>query len=119
MSTEARSSCLPTKYRIEVQGESSANPGKSFVGVMDKRGRATDYEVKRMITSRDNQGPSRVEGNRSYDSRQDHRGDLPRDIPLVSEKSLRSVLTDPEVHVKMEMEIPRSSGVNSQPHAHT
>ncbi|GKB20832.1 hypothetical protein Tco_0854755 [Tanacetum coccineum] len=25
----------------------------------------------------------------------------------------RSVLTDPEVHVKMEMEIPRSSGVNS------
>ncbi|GJU30984.1 hypothetical protein Tco_1174573 [Tanacetum coccineum] len=31
----------------------------------------------------------------------------------------RSVLTDPEVHVKMEMEIPRSSGVNSQPHAHT
>ncbi|GJY24080.1 hypothetical protein Tco_0397738 [Tanacetum coccineum] len=34
----------------------------------------------------------------------------------------RSVLTDPEVHVvpvEMEMEIPRSSGVNSQPHAHT
>ncbi|GJR82836.1 hypothetical protein Tco_0153621 [Tanacetum coccineum] len=31
----------------------------------------------------------------------------------------RSVLTDPEVHVKIEMEIPRSSGVNSQPHAHT
>ncbi|GJX89925.1 hypothetical protein Tco_0343251 [Tanacetum coccineum] len=31
----------------------------------------------------------------------------------------RSVLTDPEVHVKMEMEIPHSSGVNSQPHAHT
>ncbi|GJX58895.1 hypothetical protein Tco_0290285 [Tanacetum coccineum] len=25
------------------------------------------------------------------------------------------VLIDPEVHVKMEMEIPRSSGVNSQP----
>ncbi|GJZ00922.1 hypothetical protein Tco_0518351 [Tanacetum coccineum] len=31
----------------------------------------------------------------------------------------QSVLTDPEVHVKMEMEIPRSSRVNSQPHAHT
>ncbi|GJU41321.1 hypothetical protein Tco_1194278 [Tanacetum coccineum] len=31
----------------------------------------------------------------------------------------RSVLTDPEVQVKIEMEIPRSSGVNSQPHAHT
>ncbi|GJX06447.1 hypothetical protein Tco_0194379, partial [Tanacetum coccineum] len=26
---------------------------------------------------------------------------------------------DPEDQVKMEMEIPRSSGVNSQPHAHT
>ncbi|GJY92382.1 retrovirus-related pol polyprotein from transposon TNT 1-94 [Tanacetum coccineum] len=31
----------------------------------------------------------------------------------------RSVLTDPEGQAKMEMEIPRSSGVNSQPHAHT
>ncbi|GKE86451.1 hypothetical protein Tco_1560193, partial [Tanacetum coccineum] len=31
----------------------------------------------------------------------------------------RSVLTDPEGQVKMEMEIPRSNGVNSQPHAHT
>ncbi|GJU34816.1 hypothetical protein Tco_1183170 [Tanacetum coccineum] len=31
----------------------------------------------------------------------------------------RSVLTDSEGQVKMEMEIPRSSGVNSQPHAHT
>ncbi|GKA94376.1 hypothetical protein Tco_0816414 [Tanacetum coccineum] len=34
-------------------------------------------------------------------------------------KQSRSILTDPEVHIKMEMEIPRSSGVNSQPHAHT
>ncbi|GKB80873.1 hypothetical protein Tco_0947768 [Tanacetum coccineum] len=34
-------------------------------------------------------------------------------------KQSRSVLTDPKVHVKMEMEIPRSSRVNSQPHAHT
>ncbi|GJV83674.1 hypothetical protein Tco_1523572 [Tanacetum coccineum] len=33
--------------------------------------------------------------------------------------SLRSVLTDPEDQVMVEMEIPRSSGVNSQPHAHT
>ncbi|GKB26816.1 hypothetical protein Tco_0866217 [Tanacetum coccineum] len=32
---------------------------------------------------------------------------------------VRSVLTDPEVHAKIEMEIPRSSGVNSQPHANT
>ncbi|GJY20014.1 hypothetical protein Tco_0392580 [Tanacetum coccineum] len=31
----------------------------------------------------------------------------------------RSVLTDPEDQVMVEMEIPRSSGVNSQPHAHT
>ncbi|GKD39629.1 hypothetical protein Tco_1259836 [Tanacetum coccineum] len=31
----------------------------------------------------------------------------------------RSVLTDPEGQVKMEMEIPHSSGVISQPHAHT
>ncbi|GJU08093.1 hypothetical protein Tco_1124523 [Tanacetum coccineum] len=31
----------------------------------------------------------------------------------------KSVLTDPEGQVKMEMKIPRSSGVNSQPHAHT
>ncbi|GKB35830.1 hypothetical protein Tco_0880772 [Tanacetum coccineum] len=30
-----------------------------------------------------------------------------------------SVLTDPEDQVMVEMEIPRSSGVNSQPHAHT
>ncbi|GKA98068.1 hypothetical protein Tco_0825962, partial [Tanacetum coccineum] len=33
--------------------------------------------------------------------------------------NLRSVLTDPEDQVMVEMEIPRSSGVNSQPHAHT
>ncbi|GJS00366.1 hypothetical protein Tco_0316874 [Tanacetum coccineum] len=31
----------------------------------------------------------------------------------------RSVLKDLEVQAKMEMEIPRSSGVNSPPHAHT
>ncbi|GJS45981.1 hypothetical protein Tco_0596102, partial [Tanacetum coccineum] len=31
----------------------------------------------------------------------------------------RSVLTDPEDQVTIEMEIPRSSGDNSQPHAHT
>ncbi|GJW99493.1 hypothetical protein Tco_0183407 [Tanacetum coccineum] len=31
----------------------------------------------------------------------------------------RSVLTDPEDQAKMEMEIPRSSGVNSPPNAHT
>ncbi|GJT76624.1 hypothetical protein Tco_1043349 [Tanacetum coccineum] len=31
----------------------------------------------------------------------------------------RSVLMDPEDQVMVEMEIPRSSGVNSQPHAHT
>ncbi|GKE63276.1 hypothetical protein Tco_1513643, partial [Tanacetum coccineum] len=31
----------------------------------------------------------------------------------------RSVLTDLEDQVMVEMEIPRSGGVNSQPHAHT
>ncbi|GJX94730.1 hypothetical protein Tco_0349316 [Tanacetum coccineum] len=31
----------------------------------------------------------------------------------------RSVLTDPEDQAKMEMETPRSSGVNSPPNAHT
>ncbi|GKC67938.1 hypothetical protein Tco_1100536 [Tanacetum coccineum] len=51
-------------------------------------------------------------------SRQNRR-DLPRDNPLVSVEVLRSVLTDPEDQVMVEMEIPRSSGVNSQPHAHT
>ncbi|GJY56901.1 hypothetical protein Tco_0456016 [Tanacetum coccineum] len=30
----------------------------------------------------------------------------------------RSIFTDPEDQVMVEMEIPRSSGVNSQPHAH-
>ncbi|GJY35750.1 hypothetical protein Tco_0421128, partial [Tanacetum coccineum] len=30
-----------------------------------------------------------------------------------------SVLTDPEDQAKMEMETPRSSGVNSPPNAHT
>ncbi|GJV33279.1 hypothetical protein Tco_1393679 [Tanacetum coccineum] len=45
--------------------------------------------------------------------------DLPRDNPLVSVEVLRSVLTDPKDQVMVEMEIPRSSGVNSQPHAHT
>ncbi|GJZ33404.1 hypothetical protein Tco_0578840 [Tanacetum coccineum] len=51
-------------------------------------------------------------------SRQSQR-DLPRDNPLVSVEDLRSVLTDPKDQVMVEMEIPRSSGVNSQPHAHT
>ncbi|GJY72860.1 hypothetical protein Tco_0477291, partial [Tanacetum coccineum] len=37
--------------------------------------------------------------------------DLLRDIPLDSVEVLRSVLTEPEVHVKMEMEIPHSSKV--------
>ncbi|GKD14416.1 hypothetical protein Tco_1198823 [Tanacetum coccineum] len=45
--------------------------------------------------------------------------DLPRDNQLVSVEVLRSVLTDPEDQAKMEMEIPRSSGVNSPPNAHT
>ncbi|GJY13332.1 hypothetical protein Tco_0382641 [Tanacetum coccineum] len=34
-------------------------------------------------------------------------------------RQVRSVLTDPEDQAKMEMEIPRSSGVNSPPNAHT
>ncbi|GJT16742.1 integrase, catalytic region, zinc finger, CCHC-type containing protein [Tanacetum coccineum] len=61
--------------------------------------------------------------------------DPPRDNPLVSVEVLRnpvkeilfkmnlpdhrSVLTDLEGQVKIEMEIPHSSRVNSQPHAHT
>ncbi|GJT01603.1 hypothetical protein Tco_0822772 [Tanacetum coccineum] len=51
--------------------------------------------------------------------RSQNRRDLPRDNSLVSVEVLRSVLTDPEDQVMVEMEIPRSSGVNSQPHAHT
>ncbi|GKA55179.1 hypothetical protein Tco_0754128 [Tanacetum coccineum] len=39
---------------------------------------------------------------------------LKRNLP-----DYRSVLTDPEDQTKMEMEIPRSSGVNSPPNAHT
>ncbi|GKC57972.1 hypothetical protein Tco_1085570 [Tanacetum coccineum] len=37
----------------------------------------------------------------------------------IREGDYRSVLTDPEDQVKIEMEIPRSSGVNSPPNAHT
>ncbi|GKA60999.1 hypothetical protein Tco_0760406, partial [Tanacetum coccineum] len=36
----------------------------------------------------------------------------------IKQSSGRSVLTDPEEQAKMEMEIPRSSGVNSPPNAH-
>ncbi|GJU23987.1 hypothetical protein Tco_1162608 [Tanacetum coccineum] len=44
----------------------------------------------------------------------------PKEIHLkMNQPDHRSVLTDLENQVKMEMEIPRSSGVNSQPHAHT
>ncbi|GJS04397.1 hypothetical protein Tco_0320905 [Tanacetum coccineum] len=55
----------------------------------------------------------------SFPRSRQNRRDLPRDNPLVSVEVLRSVLTDPEDQVMVEMEIPRSSGVNSQPHAHT
>ncbi|GJQ93223.1 hypothetical protein Tco_0004362 [Tanacetum coccineum] len=37
----------------------------------------------------------------------------------IREGDYRSVLTDPEDQAKMEMETPRSSGVNSPPNAHT
>ncbi|GJU73352.1 hypothetical protein Tco_1264757 [Tanacetum coccineum] len=37
----------------------------------------------------------------------------------IREGDYRSVLTDPEDLAKMEMETPRSSGVNSPPNAHT
>ncbi|GJW36991.1 hypothetical protein Tco_0059911 [Tanacetum coccineum] len=86
----------------------------------DKRGRLQTAEENRMITSSRQSksiscGSYKV-GKVRYSiqgSRQSRR-DLPRDNSLVSVEVLRSVLTDPKVHLKMEMEIPRSSRVNSQ-----
>ncbi|GJX78617.1 hypothetical protein Tco_0326766 [Tanacetum coccineum] len=82
-------------------------------GTLQQIDGALDYRVKEFKSYKD--GKVRYSIPRSRQSQRD----LPRDNPLVSVEVLRSVLTDPEVHVKMEMEIPRSSGVNSQPHAHT
>ncbi|GJS25182.1 hypothetical protein Tco_0453814 [Tanacetum coccineum] len=39
-------------------------------------------------------------------------------LPPVDSPTAESVLTNPKVQVKMEMEIPRTSKVNSQPHAY-
>ncbi|GKA00702.1 hypothetical protein Tco_0673367 [Tanacetum coccineum] len=59
------------------------------------------------------------EDSSSSDSEDEEYAMAVKEFKVNSFKETRSVLTDPEDQVKMEMEIPRSSGVNSQPHAHT
>ncbi|GJS26324.1 hypothetical protein Tco_0486944 [Tanacetum coccineum] len=49
----------------------------------------------------------------------DSRRRLPEILLKMNLPDHRSVLTDPEDQAKMEMETPRSSGVNSPPNAHT
>ncbi|GJZ27210.1 hypothetical protein Tco_0571463 [Tanacetum coccineum] len=95
------------KYGSGIQGqhdEWSLNnePGK-LCWWKDKRGRLQTAEENRMITS-------------SRQSRSISCGEILLKMNLPDHMS---VLTDPEVHLKMEMEIPRSSRVNSQPHSHT
>ncbi|GKA02351.1 hypothetical protein Tco_0675016 [Tanacetum coccineum] len=77
-------------------------------GTLQQIDEALDYRVKEFRVNRMNSRLPSYIGNPVKEFR------LKMNLP-----DHRSVLTDPEVQVKMEMEIPYSNGVNSLPHAYT
>ncbi|GKB47036.1 hypothetical protein Tco_0897789 [Tanacetum coccineum] len=87
---------------------------------------ALDYRVKEFRVNMRNPGlDTRFWTKKDFDRSKElyvaYRNDLRQDEILLKMNlpDHRSVLTDPEDQAKMEMEIPRSSGVNSPPNAHT
>ncbi|GJX25197.1 hypothetical protein Tco_0231493 [Tanacetum coccineum] len=64
--------------------------------------------------------PARANIKQTLGRSDTYTGNPVKEIPLkLNLPDHRSVLTDPEDQAKMEMETPRSSGVNSPPNAHT
>ncbi|GJY98266.1 hypothetical protein Tco_0515176 [Tanacetum coccineum] len=119
-------------YRVKEFQINRTNPGmnnrfwtkkdvdrsKDFIFAIQKR-----LKTRRIFRNLESFVGGRIrEGNYRYlfpRSPPEPRRIYPGDYPLVSVEVLRSVLTDPEDQEKMEMETPRSSGVNSPPNAHT
>ncbi|GJR34630.1 hypothetical protein Tco_1210314 [Tanacetum coccineum] len=82
-------------------------------GTLQQIDEALDYHVKEFWINMTNPG---------MNARFWMKKDVDRSKEILLKMNLpdhRSVLTDPEDQAKMEMETPRSSGVNSPPNAHT